>query len=95
PSVARPIISFIPGAPPAAGIAITGCSFEPRCRFGKGRDVCLALRPLLHNVDGNGHAVACHFPGAELNADAAAIAAETSGTIHHAGGDAHAPHGGQ
>jgi oligopeptide/dipeptide ABC transporter ATP-binding protein len=39
-----------------------GCPFEPRCPVGRGREVCRTQRPPLTS-HGDGHQVACHFPG--------------------------------
>jgi oligopeptide/dipeptide ABC transporter ATP-binding protein len=39
-----------------------GCPFEPRCPVGRGREVCRAERPPI-SKHGDGHLVACHFPG--------------------------------
>jgi oligopeptide/dipeptide ABC transporter ATP-binding protein len=40
-----------------------GCPFEPRCPVGRGKDVCRNQRPPLTQPRGEGHWVACHFPG--------------------------------
>ena len=40
-----------------------GCPFEPRCPIGRGKDVCRNQRPPLSKPRGEGHWVACHFPG--------------------------------
>ena len=51
-------LAFIPGLPPAAADAVTGCAFHPRCAFAK--DKCRTDVPSLQR-----HAperrVACHF----------------------------------
>jgi oligopeptide/dipeptide ABC transporter ATP-binding protein len=39
-----------------------GCPFEPRCPVGRGREICRGTRPPI-TEHGNGHLVACHFPG--------------------------------
>jgi oligopeptide/dipeptide ABC transporter ATP-binding protein len=49
-----------------------GCPFEPRCPVGRGRDVCRGERPSVTD-HGDGHLVACHFPG-ELAVNRAAAA---------------------
>jgi oligopeptide/dipeptide ABC transporter ATP-binding protein len=40
-----------------------GCPFEPRCPIGRGKDICRNQRPPLGKPRGEGHWVACHFPG--------------------------------
>jgi oligopeptide/dipeptide ABC transporter ATP-binding protein len=47
---------------------LPGCPFEPRCPVGRGRKVCREQRPPLSGPGeghrpGEGHLVACHFPG--------------------------------
>jgi oligopeptide/dipeptide ABC transporter ATP-binding protein len=39
-----------------------GCPFEPRCTVGRGREICKGQRPPI-TEHGEGHIVACHFPG--------------------------------
>ena len=45
---------------------LSGCPFRPRCPVGREREVCLAVRPPLRELN-PGHWVSCHFPG-ELRA---------------------------
>jgi oligopeptide/dipeptide ABC transporter ATP-binding protein len=40
-----------------------GCPFEPRCPIGRGKELCRDTRPPLTQPRGEGHWVACHFPG--------------------------------
>jgi oligopeptide/dipeptide ABC transporter ATP-binding protein len=40
----------------------TGCRFQSRCPVGRGRPQCGDIEPVL-TATGNGHQVACHFPG--------------------------------
>ena len=47
----------IEGSPPDLAALPPGCAFAPRCRFAN--EACLATRPQLRAVDGNGHFNAC------------------------------------
>ena len=59
-------LASIPGRPPAAGEAVAGCAFAPRCRFADDR--CRAeLPPLERRPDGG--RLACWHPRAEGAAD--------------------------
>ena len=53
-------MASIAGAPPAATDPEVGCAFAPRCPRSQGR--CRSERPLLRDVRGARHRVACHFP---------------------------------
>ncbi len=50
----------IPGSPPSLIDLPTGCSFHPRCRVSKGREICRTEVPPLYDV-GRGKQSACHF----------------------------------
>lgn len=60
PSIARPVISFIPGSPPGRAGEMTGCPFEPRCDVGRGRHACCMEKPPA--VAGAAGWAACHCP---------------------------------
>ena len=51
----------IPGAPPNLLALPTGCSFHPRCRVSRGREVCRTQEPPLHDTGAGGQRAACHF----------------------------------
>jgi oligopeptide/dipeptide ABC transporter ATP-binding protein len=51
-------LATIPGAPPAAGLRVEGCRFEPRCPRAAKR--CRTEDPAL--FPDAGASVACHFP---------------------------------
>jgi oligopeptide/dipeptide ABC transporter ATP-binding protein len=55
----------IPGAPPDLARLPPGCSFEPRCPLGNGRDVCLQQRPPATDVGAGARSIVaeCHFAG--------------------------------
>lgn len=50
----------IDGQPPNIGDLPPGCSFGPRCRLAKGRDICRSEVPALVASD-SGNLSACHF----------------------------------
>ena len=50
----------IPGKPPVLTEVPAGCPFAPRCAHADER--CLTERPAM-TVVGEGHGVACHYPG--------------------------------
>jgi oligopeptide/dipeptide ABC transporter ATP-binding protein len=62
----RPLVS-IPGFPPPLDGTWTGCSFEPRCPLGKGREICLQTFPAARPAPGEDvkHVGECHFAGPE------------------------------
>jgi oligopeptide/dipeptide ABC transporter ATP-binding protein len=64
----------IPGAPPNLIDLPTGCSFHPRCRVSKGREICRTEVPPLRDV-GDGIASACHF-AEEVPAERAVVSGE-------------------
>jgi oligopeptide/dipeptide ABC transporter ATP-binding protein len=64
----------IPGAPPNLIDLPTGCSFHPRCRVSKGREICRTEVPPLRDV-GGGKLSACHF-AEEVPAERAVVAGE-------------------
>ena len=51
----------IPGQPPQLHRVPPGCSFNPRCRLGRGRDLCREAVPPLSVVGSTQHRSACHF----------------------------------
>jgi len=55
----RELTSII-GALPDLTQESRGCSFEPRCPFGKGRDICKNQTPEIVTLN-SGNQVACHF----------------------------------
>ncbi len=65
----------IPGSPPSLIDLPTGCSFHPRCRVSKGREVCRTTVPPLYEV-GGGQRAACHF-SEEVPAEMAVAARRT------------------
>ncbi len=78
PTVKRPVIAFIPGAPPRPGETIIGCAFEPRCSVGRGSPLCRGERPLLRSVHGQSNTlVACHFPLSASRANATLLPVQT------------------
>ena len=50
----------IPGSPPNLVDLPSGCSFRPRCRVTRGREVCATTVPPLYDT-GPGKGAACHF----------------------------------
>jgi oligopeptide/dipeptide ABC transporter ATP-binding protein len=67
PSVEAPVISFIPGTPPAPGAIFAGCAFEPRCSVGRGNPKCCTVSPPLRPAP-LPTLVACHFPLTDADA---------------------------
>ncbi len=67
PTIDRPKIAFIPGAPPTGGVDHVGCAFAPRCPLRRGRELCVDAVPLLKPVVGGPieSLSACHY-GQEL-----------------------------
>jgi oligopeptide/dipeptide ABC transporter ATP-binding protein len=65
----------IPGAPPDLAALPSGCTFEPRCPVGRGRDICRSTVPPLVGVGPpeQGAVAECHF-AAERWAVACAVA---------------------
>ena len=53
----------IPGFPPDLARLPPGCSFEPRCPLGHGREICIEREPPLETVERGVRTVAaeCHF----------------------------------
>jgi len=64
----------IPGSPPNLIDLPTGCSFHPRCRVSRGREICRTEVPPLRDV-GDGIASACHFAD-EVPAERAVVSGE-------------------
>jgi oligopeptide/dipeptide ABC transporter ATP-binding protein len=64
----------IPGAPPNLIDLPSGCSFHPRCRVSKGREICRTDVPPLRDV-GGGKLSACHF-AEEVPAERAVVSDE-------------------
>jgi oligopeptide/dipeptide ABC transporter ATP-binding protein len=64
----------IPGAPPDLIDLPAGCSFHPRCRLSRGREICRTEVPPLRDV-GDGQLSACHFAD-EVPAEAAVVSGE-------------------
>jgi oligopeptide/dipeptide ABC transporter ATP-binding protein len=65
----------IPGAPPDLAALPSGCTFEPRCPLGRGRDICRSKEPATVEVGPPGRSTVaeCHFAG-ERWAAACAVA---------------------
>jgi oligopeptide/dipeptide ABC transporter ATP-binding protein len=59
----RQRLPAIPGAPPDLAALPPGCSFEPRCRFGSGRAICVTQPPATEAFDDAGAPgfAECHF----------------------------------
>jgi oligopeptide/dipeptide ABC transporter ATP-binding protein len=64
----------IPGSPPNLIDLPTGCSFHPRCRVSKGREICRTAVPPLRDV-GGGQLSACHFAD-EVPGETAVVSGE-------------------
>jgi oligopeptide/dipeptide ABC transporter ATP-binding protein len=64
----------IPGAPPDLIDLPSGCSFHPRCRLSRGREICRTEVPPLRDV-GDGQLSACHFAD-EVPAETAVVSDE-------------------
>jgi oligopeptide/dipeptide ABC transporter ATP-binding protein len=73
----------IPGAPPNPISLPPGCSFHPRCRVSKGRELCRTEEPPLYEV-GGGQLSACHF-SEEVPAEMAAVSREMGAGLGSAG----------
>ncbi|WP_254781585.1 ABC transporter ATP-binding protein [Modestobacter sp. DSM 44400] len=73
----------IPGAPPNPINLPTGCSFHPRCRVSKGRDLCRTQVPPLYDI-GGGQQAACHF-SEEVPAEMAVVSREMGARLGSAG----------
>ena len=65
----------IGGAPPDLSSPITGCSFRPRCAYGRDREDCLRLSPPLVPVELDGVEIEaeCHLAGARAAATREAV----------------------
>jgi len=80
----------IPGAPPNPIKLPTGCSFHPRCRVSKGREICRTEVPPLYDVgstvtsDRGGQQAACHF-SEEVPAEMAVVSREMGARLGSAG----------
>jgi oligopeptide/dipeptide ABC transporter ATP-binding protein len=73
----------IPGAPPNPIKLPPGCSFHPRCRVSKGRELCRTEEPPLYEV-GRGQRSACHF-SEEVPVEMAAVSREMGARLGSAG----------
>jgi oligopeptide/dipeptide ABC transporter ATP-binding protein len=73
----------IPGSPPNLIDLPSGCSFHPRCRLSKGREICRTEVPPLRDV-GSGQLSACHFAD-EMPAETAAVSGEMGAQLGTAG----------
>jgi peptide/nickel transport system ATP-binding protein len=58
---ARTRMTSVPGSPPDLLDPPKGCRFNPRCSFVKG--ICKETEPVLTEMNGRGHFVACHLFG--------------------------------
>jgi oligopeptide/dipeptide ABC transporter ATP-binding protein len=73
----------IPGSPPNLIDLPTGCSFHPRCRVSKGREMCRTEVPPLRDV-GGGQLSACHFAD-DVPAEMAVVSGEMGTQLGTAG----------
>jgi oligopeptide/dipeptide ABC transporter ATP-binding protein len=73
----------IPGSPPNLIDLPTGCSFHPRCRVSKGRELCRTEVPPLRDI-GGGQQSACHFSD-EVPTEMAVVSAEMGAQLGTAG----------
>jgi oligopeptide/dipeptide ABC transporter ATP-binding protein len=73
----------IPGSPPSLIDLPTGCSFHPRCRVSKGREICRTVVPPLRDA-GGGQLSACHFSD-EVPAEMAVVSGEMGAQLGTAG----------
>ncbi|MCZ2813883.1 ABC transporter ATP-binding protein [Modestobacter sp. VKM Ac-2979] len=73
----------IPGAPPNLIDLPPGCSFHPRCRVSKGRELCRTEVPPLYDT-GNGARAACHF-SEEVPAEMAVVSREMGARLGSGG----------
>jgi oligopeptide/dipeptide ABC transporter ATP-binding protein len=73
----------IPGAPPNPIKLPSGCSFHPRCRVSRDREICRTEEPLLHQVR-PGQQAACHF-SEEVPAEMAAVSREMGADLGSSG----------
>lgn len=76
----------IPGAPPDPMKLPPGCSFHPRCRVARGRELCRSEEPPLYEVGGvnGGQRSACHFSD-EVPAQMAAVSRQMGARLGSAG----------
>jgi oligopeptide/dipeptide ABC transporter ATP-binding protein len=72
----------IPGSPPNLIDLPPGCSFHPRCRVSRGRELCRTQVPPLYDV-GGGQRSACHFSD-EVPAEMAAVSREIGAELGEA-----------
>ena len=73
----------IPGSPPNLIHLPPGCSFHPRCRVSRGRELCRTKVPPLYDV-GDGKQSACHF-SEEVPAEMAVVSREMGAGLGSAG----------
>jgi oligopeptide/dipeptide ABC transporter ATP-binding protein len=74
----------IPGSPPSLIDLPPGCSFHPRCRVSRGREVCRTEVPPLYEVGGGGQRAACHF-SEEVPAEMAVVSREMGADLGSTG----------
>jgi oligopeptide/dipeptide ABC transporter ATP-binding protein len=72
----------IPGSPPNLIDLPPGCSFHPRCRVSRGRELCRTQVPPLYEV-GGGQRSACHFHE-EVPAEMVAVSREIGADLGEA-----------
>jgi oligopeptide/dipeptide ABC transporter ATP-binding protein len=72
----------IPGSPPDLIDLPPGCSFHPRCRVSRGRELCRTQTPPLYEV-GGGQRSACHFHE-EVPAEMIAVSREIGADLGEA-----------
>jgi oligopeptide/dipeptide ABC transporter ATP-binding protein len=74
----------IPGSPPNLIDLPPGCSFNPRCRVSKGREVCRTTVPPLDDTGAPGQRAACHF-SEDVPAEMAEVSREMGTTLGSTG----------
>ena len=75
-------LAAIPGSPPNLMDLPSGCSFHPRCRVSKGREICRTDVPPLYEVGGSQRS-ACHFHE-EVPAEMAVVSREIGADLGEA-----------
>ncbi|TQN42050.1 oligopeptide transport system ATP-binding protein [Blastococcus colisei] len=74
----------IPGSPPSLIDLPTGCSFHPRCRVSRGREICRTEVPPLYEAGVGGQRAACHF-SEEVPAEMAVVSREMGADLGNTG----------
>jgi oligopeptide/dipeptide ABC transporter ATP-binding protein len=74
----------IPGSPPSLIDLPSGCSFHPRCRVSRGREICRTEVPPLSEAGGASQRAACHF-SEEVPAEMAIVSREMGAELGNTG----------